>query len=177
MTETLAVHLLTPQALTEFPSLLPWWAAKTQEEHHLLSLTVADIQETLVVASVMFDEAGRPIAIAGLFEARSRSGQPISWSGRQVLELGSAYVCPHYRQQGLAKQLMLKRLEFARQHGYCPVCVSTNPIIQHLIRVSGGYPISSLPNGGTLKHELCLCKTITPACTTCPFTPEAAWCW
>lgn len=176
MTETLTVQLLTPHELREFPDLLHWWAARTQSEPHLLSLTPEEIQETLRVASVIFDDH-HPVALAGLFEARSRTGRPITWHGRQVLELGSAYVVPSYRRQGLARALMLKRLEFARLHGYFPVCVSTNRIIQFLIKSCGGYPISSLPQGGELKHALCLCQVISEACKTCPFSADAAWCW
>jgi len=147
------------------------WSELSQLEPHMLSVAPEELADTLICATValMGDE---PIGFAGVFPARTRSGEKIWRSGKQMVEFGSAVVAKNWRGHHIGRQMLLIRQDYILSAGYLGVCVTTNPVVQTLL-ASSGWQMSS---DHQLCHALCLCSPVPDGyCPTCPLRVNGCW--
>lgn len=112
---------------------------------------------------------------AGIFPARTRSGDEITHDGLKVVELGSNYIHPDHRNHGLGEKLLRMRIDKSRQQGWFPVSVTSNRAMAHIFEKVGAIPMDDISSMEQLREQLCLCLKITSACLACPKHKKAAW--
>ncbi len=159
----------------ELESYLSWWIAATQREPHMVSLDESFRVDLL--HAVIAIEDGRPIGAAAIVPARTALHEPIQFGPKMVVELGSNFVEPDFRRNGLARAFVEERIRVSREYNWFPVSVTTNPAVQSLFRNIGGKPIDEedLLEFQDLKKKLCMCQNGPGQCNFCPFTKNAAW--
>ena len=154
-----------------------WWSDKTTEEKHMLSLSVRDIQETLLVGIFVFNGKADPIAGAGIFKPRTWDGKEPHFNDHQVVELGTNYVLPEYRNQGIGTHLIGERLKYAKEKEWVSVSISSNEIMHRAFSKFNCFIMDEdAGKHGHLMEHLCLrCKTDRETCKCCPFAEKSAW--
>ncbi len=152
---------------------LNWWITATQKEKHMVSLS--DDFKTQILYAVIAVHQGQPIGAAAIVPARTFQNDLIQFNSRLVVELGSNYVEPNFRRQGLAKIFVETRINFAKLNNWFAVSVTTNPNVQDLFIKVGGKPINEEEEFIDLKKHLCMCRNGPNKCDFCPFTQNAAW--
>lgn len=159
----------------EIENYLGWWITATHKEPHMVSLDENFRQDLL--HGVIAIEHGRPIGAAAIVPARTILQESITLGPQVVVELGSNFVEPDFRRQGLAKIFVEERVKIARERNWFPVSVTTNPAVQGLFRKIGGKPIDEeeLEEFNLLTKKLCMCQGGPHKCNFCPFAKNAAW--
>lgn len=158
-------------ALEIEPKFLSAWSALSEAEPHMLSVSEAELSSTLLFA-VIATLDDDPIGFSGIFPARTKDGHQIVRDSRKVVEFGSAVVIKPWRGQHIGHTMLNIRQRHALKVGYLGACVTTNPIVQDLLRKNGW----QVTNDHSLKHDLCLCEPRPQHyCATCPFHQDACW--
>lgn len=153
-----------------------WWAGKTIHEKHMFPKTAEELKrEALIAVFVVMPECG-VIAAAGIFPVKGKEVSAALFDGKRVVELGSNYISPEWRQQGIGTTLLIERIRLANENGWCPTSVTTNPVMRHVFREVGGIDMDSSACYSRLKDLLCVCSEMERiACRCCSFTKSAAW--
>lgn len=159
----------------ELESYLDWWIAATQREPHMVSLDHSFKKELL--HAVIALEQGEPVGAAAIVPARTALHEPIQFGPKMVVELGSNFVEPNFRRNGLARTFVEERIRVSREYNWFPVSVTTNQAVQSLFRNIGGKPLDEedLLEFQDFKKKLCMCTGGPHVCNFCPFTKNAAW--
>ncbi|MFA5270111.1 MAG: GNAT family N-acetyltransferase [Patescibacteria group bacterium] len=159
------------QALEMDPQLLSTWSALSEAEPHMLSVSKDELRSTLLFA-VIATFGDEPIGFSGIFPARTKDGHQIVRDKHKLVEFGSAVVVEPWRGQHIGRMMLQIRQHHALNAGYWGVCVTTNPIVQDLLRDNGW----EITNDLELKRDLCLCDP-QPLhyCATCPLREDACW--
>jgi GNAT superfamily N-acetyltransferase len=155
--------------------LWSWWAAGTKKEPHMLTMTEADLQKAHASIFVLGDDS-EPVAAAAIFPARNKEEKEIYFNDKLVVELGSNYIAPEFRNNGLGKDLVIRRVQVAYENGWLPVSVTTNPAMHKIFRDLGAEVMDNNPIYRELRHQLCLCKEENnDDCKLCPLKPSGGW--
>ncbi len=159
-----------------FNEKLLWWSEKTEQEKHMLTLSMEEIKSTLLMATFAFDE-GYLIGAAGIFLPRTWNQSEPYFKGRKVVEIGTNFVLPEYRNQGIGTQLIEERLIFAKKQNWVPVSISSNEIVQKaFVRLGGSLMEDDPEHYADLIDQLCLrCTTKKDECSCCPLAANCAW--
>jgi len=152
-------------------NLLERWSELSAAEPHMLTVSADELDATLYHAVLAWD-GRRPVGFAGIFPARTRDGHPVCYQEVRVMEFGSAVVEPEYRGHYIGQRMMRMRQTFLAggPRAAIGVCVSTNPVVHHLLRKTDWY----ITDDTGLRHELCLCQNDRHN-GTCPLQPDACW--
>lgn len=169
----LIVRRLGDTAL-EIDQTFTWWSKHISTEPHMVHESADGLKHSL--ATVVAYDQQEIVAAAGIFPARTRSGESLFHGGKQVVELGSNVVLAEYRHQGIGTHLIRERLEIARTNdSWLPVSVTTNPTIHSLFRKLAGQPMRNDSDLDGIREALCFCPVISADCLVCSLHPEAAW--
>lgn len=156
---------------------LLWWSKQTENEKHMLTLSLNDIKETLLMVVFAFNENRKLIAAAGIFLPRTWNNSRPIVNGWKVVEIGTNYVLPEYRRQGIGKKLIQERLDYAKYKDWFPVSISSNKTVQKMFSQVGGSLMEKDEKYLELRDSLCLkfkCKDKQP-CDCCPLIPNCGW--
>ncbi len=152
---------------------LNWWILATQREPHMVSLDQSFKSDLL--HAVIALHKGRPVGAAAIVPARTATHELISFRLKMVVELGSNFVEPDFRRNGLARIFVEERIRIAREKGWFPVSVTTNSAVQDLFMKIGGRPMDNQEELSELRKQLCMCPKGPCVCNFCPFEEKAAW--
>ena len=138
-------------------TVLTWWSNGLMSEPHTTPYTPQELKDApLTCAVVVMLNNEKPIAAARLTPARTRSQEPLMHAGKEVLELGSNYVDPNFRNQTIGRRLIEERLRYVHDHpGYLVVVTTSNPIIEQILLELGAKKADSVY--ADIKQALCLC--------------------
>lgn len=155
---------------------LVWWSEMTKQEKHMLTLTIDEIKDTLLMAVFASNDDSKLIAAAGIFQPRTWSKSQPYYNGKKVVEIGTNYVLPEYRNQGIGTQLIEERLAFAKKQDWVAVSISSNQIVQKAFVNLNGSLMENDPECSDLIDLLCLrCKDNREDCSCCPIVPNCGW--
>jgi len=153
-----------------------WWAAQTTNEPHMITETPEDLLASALVALFVFNSTNEsPIGAAGIFPARTKDGEAIFHQGQLTVEMGSNVVAEPYRCHGVGKTLIEQRIAIAKQRGWLPVSVTSNPIVHRVFEQIGGIAVNGDPEFKSMREGLCLCTDRTPDCKICPMAERGCW--
>lgn len=153
-----------------------WWAEKTVHEKHMFPKTPEELKREALIAVFCFVPGAGLVAAAGIFPVKGKAGLPARHRGKRVVELGSNYISPDWRRQGIGTRLLAERIRLAKENGWCPTSVTTNPVMRRAFSALGGIDMDSSACYSGLKDLLCVCsETERPVCRCCSFTASAAW--
>lgn len=163
-------------AVGQVPSdeIFQWWTKQMRAEKHMVAETPESLKASLLIALVAH-EGETIIAAAGIFPARTKMKSEIEFDGKTVVELGSNFVAPARRGEGIGKSLFKTRVLMSRERGWIPVSVSSNPVMREIFRSLGGVCMDGDVMMSTLKAQLCMCEAGNASCNFCPLSPGNAW--
>ncbi len=153
---------------------LIWWAQQTQSEKHMVDETHDSLAEKLIEAFLVLSNE-KIVAASGIFPARTKEQKDVFFEEKRVVELGSNVVSHEWRNHGIAKILVQKRLEASILNNWFPVSVTTNPSMQNILRKCGGVPMDEDSRFRELRSILCICHSYNPECTACPLQMNGGW--
>lgn len=156
---------------------LLWWSERTREESHMLTLSIEDIKSTLLMAVFAYNsEDNALIAAGGIFLPRTHNQSEPYFDNKKVVEIGTNFVLPKYRMQGIGKQLIDIRLNYAKSNNWVPVSISSNPVVQNIFTKINGILMENDEKYAELRELLCLkrCKNGS-FCNACPLVPNCGW--
>ncbi len=161
----------------EHPEIDPhfrWWSDRMRDEPHMCKESVATLKEGLHAAVMLFHE-GKPVAAAGIFNARTADKKDLFFNGMQVVELGSNYVLPEYRHHGLGAKLIAERLLVCAERNLFPISVTTNPRVQGIFKQAQAIAMDTHEQYADMQQKLCLCTKVNAGCKICPMQREGGW--
>ncbi|MCC6448130.1 MAG: GNAT family N-acetyltransferase [Chitinophagaceae bacterium] len=155
---------------------LLWWSEKTKEEDHMLTLSIDEIKNTLLMAIFAFNEDDNQlIAAAGIFIPRTWNDSRPYFNTKMVVEIGTNFVLPVYRNQGIGAQLIEERLNYAKAKNWIPVSISSNEIVHKSFVKLNGSLMEDDPDCEELIKLLCLRCPNGESCKCCPIIPGCGW--
>lgn len=159
---------------SEKQKLLKWWSSGTVKEPHMITESPENLEDNLLEGVIVY-ENNKIIAASGIFPARTKSYKAIYHNNVLVVELGSNYVDPNYREKGIGGELLIMRLKICFKNNWFPVSVTTNKTMQHIFTNIGGSEMDDNPIFEKMRKDLCICKTINPDCKACPLQKKGGW--
>lgn len=159
---------------------LLWWSEKTRQEEHMLTLSIEEIKDTLLVAVFAFSEEKENenlIAAAGIFLPRTWNKSEPYFNGKRVVEIGTNFVLQEHRRQGIGTELIDARLKYAKEQNWVPVSISSNEIVQKALKKLGGSLMEEDESCSEIRDLLCLrskCEGKQP-CKCCPLVFGCGW--
>ncbi len=161
----------------ELRSYLSWWAYQTTQERRMLDRTPEFFYENLVFAVFAFDEE-ELVGAAGLIYPLDKDGGKITWQNKIIIELGSNFVLPKYREMHIAKTFTLIRLDFVQGKDFFPISVTGNIAMQKVFE-GIAKPVEDLGEElQSLKGLIrdCNCQeNEKPLCKVCPLADKVVW--
>jgi len=155
---------------------LPWWVESINKEKKMLQTTEESLLSELLVATfAVSSETGDVVAAAGIVNARNKHNTEIVWNNKKVIEIGSNFVSPDFRNQGIGRRLVERRLELCKERGWIPVSVTTNPAMLRIFSKFNAVPMDGIEEYKKLREDLCLCAVVSCDCSFCPLHPQAGW--
>ncbi len=173
--EIITIDMSDRESVNRLKPYLLWWVERTNNEKHMLPTTEESLLNELQAAAIVLTDDGNIIGAAGLVDARGKEKSVIYHEGQKVVELGSNIIHPDFRNKGLGTALVKKRLELSKSKEWFPVSVSSNPIMHKIFEKINAIPMDDKPNLATLRHQLCLCHTVTSDCNLCPLKQRGGW--
>lgn len=160
----------------ELDSHLAFWSRKTLEEPELLHRSVEFFREKLLHAVLVFSDE-RLVGVSGTILCPDRRNESIYHRGRPVAELMGRYVEPSFR--GLGREMILRRLRFARNMNLFPISVTKNSYATETFLGMGAYLMTHDFGPVYGKIRFCECmesgKKIDARCPTCPLYGKSIW--
>ncbi|MCE9585513.1 GNAT family N-acetyltransferase [Candidatus Nomurabacteria bacterium] len=152
-----------------------WWSCKTREEKHMLTLSVDEIKSTLLMAVFSY-ENNEIIGAAGIFLPRTCDKSEPYLDGKKVVEIGTNFVLPDYRGNGIGESLIRERLKFAKEKNWVSVSISSNEVVQKIFRKVNGCLMEDHSCCEALRKTLCLrCNDRKENCKICPLFKDCSW--
>jgi predicted acetyltransferase len=153
---------------------LSWWSHGTQVEKHMLNETPKSLKDSLLEGFIAYQN-NKLVGAAGIFLARTKSGEKIYHNKKLVVELGSNYIKPSSRNNGVGNKLLISRIAFSKSKNWQAVSVTTNSQMQHIFKKIKATPMDNIAELEDLREKLCICKEVCSSCMSCPLQKEAAW--
>lgn len=159
-----------------YDAYLELWASKTQTEYHMLRRTIDFFKDNLLCACFAFD-GELFIGAAGLIPCLRINKTSISYKGSLVVELGSNFVDPKYRNHGIGTEFVMQRLNFAWRHNYLPVSVTGNEKIKKIFNKIGGCLMEDYTYYDHIRTQVRVCECLEDLkpCGVCPLKDKAIW--
>ena len=151
------------------------WAKGIEVEKHMVNETPEDLEKKSLEVVFAIRSDYEFIGASAIMPARTRNCGEIIHGNLQVVELGSNFIEPEFRNQGIGEKLLLRRLELSFKKKWFPVSVTTNPAMQHIFKKLGAVPMDDLAEFKKMRKELCICKQICESCLSCPLKENAGW--
>lgn len=96
-------------------------------------------------------------------------------NGSRVVELGTNFVLPEYRNKGIGTKLIEERLRYAKEKKWIPVSISSNEFMHKAFIRLKGILMENNPIYFDLRETLCLRCRDKEGCKCCPCKKRCAW--
>ena len=154
---------------------LPWWVKNINQEKHMLSVTEESLRKELLIAVIAFSENREVIAIAGIVNGRNKEEKEMTFNDKKVVEIGSNFVTPSFRNQGIGSKLVSERLQICKEKNWFPVSITTNPAMIRIFSKLNARSMEDDQQYYCLRRELCICHHFSSDCNVCPLQKNGGW--
>ena len=154
---------------------LSWWVKNINQEKHMLSVTEESLKKELLAAAIAFSENEEVIAISGIVNGRNKEEKEMIFDNKKVVEIGSNFVSPPFRNRGIGSKLVLERLQVCKEKNWFPVSITTNPVMLRIFHKLNAKSMESDPQYDCLRQELCICHHFSSDCRVCPLQKNGGW--